>query len=691
MNSPWKSIRAPRIVATLTLLLAAFAVTAFPQAGSSNMEPIDADSLIIPMDNDKQGDVGSPCGGPGFNIRAYGLAVHLLHANIPLKWSIANKATKDATDFTANVTRVRGQDCPGVATQLNVPFSGGPLIIADEYRVAALVVIDAFNSSTSNNDDVRVYEADSGFVAPIRYTLTHKPFVAVGPDGGGFGGSVYQDLLDAAGLVENTHYGLVANNIFQTNSCVTLAAQAHASNDAITFIGTYRSFAEAGGNLLLQCHSVDVFENAAAPNGRFQTTLGWTVFGTSGGQVNGTITDFPNPAMPFNQFVGELADQEGQVSEYQLAASSVFQNGTLISAKNNSAGNTNKYVATVSHIGNASAGGSVFELGGHDYDRTDATNTEIGRANGNRMALNTLLQPAFRPGCGLAINSTKAFKSVKMFNDINGNTLPNFGDTVEWTLRYINDGNITVTNFQITDPLDARLGYVPGSLTAVATGAGTTVTANVSYLPNTNINMLVPASSQLAPGGMITVKFRTIVQGFGEIPNQGAGTGTGINTPVKTDTTDSTTTGNVAGYTIACPGGCLSQAGYQTGSNEDPTKIDLGTLPSAAPATVSGKVLDENGRGLRGVNVVLQNAGTGQVRTAVTNTFGNFSFLEVETAQLYVVSVFSKRYTFVNESIAFELNDDLAGLTFNVAPADQPGEVIKMVEPTGKIHRKLDR
>ncbi|HLA95063.1 MAG TPA: carboxypeptidase regulatory-like domain-containing protein, partial [Pyrinomonadaceae bacterium] len=344
----------------------------------------------------------------------------------------------------------------------------------------------------------------------------------------------------------------------------------------------------------------------------------------------------------------------------------------------NSGGAGTSYVATVSKIGNASAGGNVFELGGHDYDISNNGNTAIQRANGERMMLNTLLVPAFRAGCpGVSFNSVKAFKSVKMFTDINSDGLPNFGDTVEWTLRYINEGTSTVTNFQITDPIDAKLTYVAGSISAIASpNPATTVGVNGSYNPNTNINMLVPATSKIGPNGIITVKFRTVVNGFGLIANQGTGTGTGITGSVKTDTTDSTTTGTVANYPIACPvTPCLSQAGYQTGSNEDPTKFDLGTAPSAGPALVSGKVLDEGGRGLRSVSVVLQNASTGAVRSAVTNTFGNFSFAEVPAGDLYIISVSSKRYVFAPDSIAFQVNDNVAGLTFNVAPT---GPVIQL-------------
>lgn len=694
-------MRCPVFVGDAVTRLSSFAVAltiflgsasaVFSQAGTSQLEQIEANSIIIAMDNVRQGDTDGfgGCGGPAFNIRAYGLAVRLLHANIPLKWAIKDKGAKDDADFVADVTQlvgniggginVGGQDC--TTETANTPFAGGPLIIPVQYRAAALQVIEDFNDLSDSNNDVRVYNVNSNFVAPIRYTLTHKPFVAVGPDGGGFGSNVYTTLFNSAGLVLNSHYGYVENDVFQTNACVTLAAQAHASANAINYIGTYRAFAENGGNLLLQCRSVNVFENAPIGSGRFQTTLGWTTFGDGGGEVDEVITTFPNPAMAFNQFVGSLGDARGNVSEYQLGSGSAFQNGTLVAARNNSFGNSNKYVATVSRIGSSTAGGNVFQLGGHEY--SNSTNTdggELARANGNRMALNTLLIPAVRTGCNLSINSVQAFKSVAMSTDINGNGLPNFGDTVEWTIRYINDGVGTITNFQINDTLDTlptpppgpsnRLAYVPGSIEVTTTGVGTSAAANAGYNPNT-VNTMLESNAVLAPGGMITVKIRTVVQGFGTILNQAEGTGTGISSPVLTDTTDETTSGTVAGYPVACPGTCLPQNEYSApGTNQDPTGIDLGAIPTAAGVDVGGFVLDSYGRGIAREQVVLQNASTGESKIATTNSFGGFVFNDVEVGNFYIVSIRSRRHVFPTSSLSFDLSDSLTDIQF---VAEGPG------------------
>ena len=195
------------LFATTVAFIVSSSFTAFSQAGNSQLEQIEANSIIIAMDNVRQGDTTVGCSGPDFNIRAYGLAVRLLHANVPLKWVIKDKVTKDEADITADVTQlignlgggvdVGGQDC--TTETVNTPFAGGPLIIPAQYRAAALAVITTFNGLSGSSEDVRVYNVNSNFVAPVRYTLTHKPFAAVGPDGGGFGSNVYTTLFNSAG------------------------------------------------------------------------------------------------------------------------------------------------------------------------------------------------------------------------------------------------------------------------------------------------------------------------------------------------------------------------------------------------------------------------------------------------------------------------------------------------------------
>ncbi len=129
-------------------------------------------------------------------------------------------------------------------------FAGGPLVISTEYTALAAPVIEAFNDEINVTpvtvaSRVRVYQTTAATTAPVRYTLTHKPLVAVGPDGGGFGNGVYQKLFAFAKITSApgvNAYANVNNEIIKPDSCYTIAAQAHAADNAINYIQQYRLF-----------------------------------------------------------------------------------------------------------------------------------------------------------------------------------------------------------------------------------------------------------------------------------------------------------------------------------------------------------------------------------------------------------------------------------------------------------------
>lgn len=91
------------------------------------------------------------------------------------------------------------------------------------------------------------------------------------------------------------------------------------------------------------------------------------------------------------------------------------------------------------------------------------------------------------------------------------------------------------------------------------------------------------------------------------------------------------------------------------------------TQPSAAPASVTGRVTDAYGRGIYGARVTLVNATSGAAATALTNSFGYYRFNEVPTGDFYVMSVSARRYLFVNGTTSFSLEDNLAGIDFQAS------------------------
>lgn len=83
--------------------------------------------------------------------------------------------------------------------------------------------------------------------------------------------------------------------------------------------------------------------------------------------------------------------------------------------------------------------------------------------------------------------------------------------------------------------------------------------------------------------------------------------------------------------------------------------------PTAAGATVIGRVLTTNGDGIAKARITLT-SGSGQMRTAISSAFGYFQFDDVATGETYIFSVLAKRYAFsqpVQVRSIFEDTDDI--------------------------------
>ena len=83
--------------------------------------------------------------------------------------------------------------------------------------------------------------------------------------------------------------------------------------------------------------------------------------------------------------------------------------------------------------------------------------------------------------------------------------------------------------------------------------------------------------------------------------------------------------------------------------------------PTAAAVTVSGRVMNGK-RGIAKAQVYLTGQ-NGETRTAMTNSFGYFTFSDVKAGESYIVNVSSKSYTFVPQVIT--INEDLDDLNFS--------------------------
>ena len=87
--------------------------------------------------------------------------------------------------------------------------------------------------------------------------------------------------------------------------------------------------------------------------------------------------------------------------------------------------------------------------------------------------------------------------------------------------------------------------------------------------------------------------------------------------------------------------------------------------PTAAPASITGRILSPEGSAIRNAVVSLTNS-EGAVWTARSNSFGYYRFNDVPSSAGYVLSATAKGYTFIPRY--YNVTDEIAGLDLIASP-----------------------
>lgn len=103
------------------------------------------------------------------------------------------------------------------------------------------------------------------------------------------------------------------------------------------------------------------------------------------------------------------------------------------------------------------------------------------------------------------------------------------------------------------------------------------------------------------------------------------------------------------------------------------TFYNTNLAPSAAPASVGGRITDINGRGLRGVNISIVDVTSGDRHSTMTNAFGYYIVEDLPTTDFYTITVTSKRYPSLNQTRSFTLLDNITDLDFQEGPTPFSG------------------
>ncbi len=86
--------------------------------------------------------------------------------------------------------------------------------------------------------------------------------------------------------------------------------------------------------------------------------------------------------------------------------------------------------------------------------------------------------------------------------------------------------------------------------------------------------------------------------------------------------------------------------------------------PTAAGVPISGRILTSDGRGIRNVSVSLTNLTTGEVKIALSSSFGYYLFTDIEAGSSYILTLSAKRYQFPSSPRLFTLFDAIADIDF---------------------------
>ena len=89
---------------------------------------------------------------------------------------------------------------------------------------------------------------------------------------------------------------------------------------------------------------------------------------------------------------------------------------------------------------------------------------------------------------------------------------------------------------------------------------------------------------------------------------------------------------------------------------------------TAGEASITGRVVRADGRGISGARMSLTNALTGETSIVNTSPFGYYRFEELKVATSYFVTIRHKRYSFADNMRTFTLNADVADLDFVANP-----------------------
>jgi hypothetical protein len=207
------------------------------------------------------------------------------------------------------------------------------------------------------------------------------------------------------------------------------------------------------------------------------------------------------------------------------------------------------------------------------------------------------------------------------------------------------DGSAGTVNFTFTEV--TVITNSDGTIAGVTPVEGTTQTVDVVIDDEVNSSGTTPGITLAANTDFIV--FEVTPSGFTSLPRPNQSTG---------------------GSNQSTPPGRSNCILFNSGSSQN--NVDLKFLntktqqaPTAATATISGRIRDANGKVASRVSVTITNVATSEVFGTRTDLFGRYSFTDLPTGQDYLLRVFSGRRVFKENERFINLLEDLTDVDFS--------------------------
>lgn len=374
-------------------------------------------------------------------------------------------------------------------------------------------------------------------------------------------------------------------------------------------------------------------------------------------------------------------------------AQTINTNSALVIGKNLTITGTGTRLLTVRR--NAATNFAVFQIGTGTVRISGITVSNGNNLSGGGSAFNTVSISSNLTLDGIAatgnVGAESAVGALSGTITITNSLISNNSVTGVIADTTINIANSTISGNNGTTPSVAGGAYTNG---------GTINLNNVTVANNVN--------GGIENGGTINIR-NTIVTGstvrpdaIGGFISQGSnlvgnlGTATGFTQPTdklnvaanlaalannggQTDTHKPNTgspaidAGNNCVVTAACgtnnPPVALTTDQRGTGfGRQGGTAVDIGAIeavpPTAANASISGRVITADGRGITNVWIIISGGSLSQPRTIRTSSFGYYRVEDLPAGETYVLEIRAKRYSFTNPTRIISLTEDASEQNF---------------------------